>query len=213
MEIEIKGLDNIQKELEQFQRQMPYVMTLTINDLLYDIKNAEDGMIRGGLNSRKNTAKAFAYDKANKSTLAGKVRLKDDWHEGALQHHFKGGTADNIGFEKEMIQRHNMNGSNSAVPIKKIGKKKYRTIRDGTKRGVKSKYFVVPVNNRDARSRRLDAGVYTRLKRKVKPVLLFTDEATYRKRFDHVKIAIKVIDRRLTSYFFKNLSRAISTAR
>jgi len=211
--ITIKGLDNFQKSLGKLSKQMDYALTLTVNDLAFDSKSSLENEIKHGMNVRVNTAKAFAVEKANKSNITAVVRIKDDWHKDAIPHHYKGGTGTSIVFERGMIRRGYMTKGNSAIPVKKMGKAKYRSLLKETRRGVKSKTFVVPVGNKSKRTSHLEPGIYTRLKRKVKPVMIFTQEAKYKKRFDMRITVGKVVKRRAQSFFYKNMTKALRTAR
>ncbi len=213
MTFEIKGLEKVTKDLAKLSTQIDYAAMLTLNDLAFDTKRALDGELRGGLNVRLNTSKAFAVDKAKKSDLTATVRMKRDWHYLSLQHHYQKKEAFQIGFEREMISRGYMTGSNSAVPIKKMGKAKYKSLLNSTRRGVRSKYFVVSTSSKNKRTAHLHPGIYQRMKRKPKPVMLFTAEAQYRKRFDMFTTSKKVVERRAKEYFFKNIERALRTAK
>ncbi len=211
MTLEIKGIDKLQKNLSRLSKQLPYALTLTINDLLFDSQKSLNAELKGGMNVRVNTSKAFAVDKAKKTNLMGTVRMKDDWHKTALLHHYKRKDAEQIATEKYFIRRGYMTNNNSAIPIKRMTKAAYRKVVAGTK--TKGKMFVVPINNKDRRTAHLHPGIYNRLKRKVKPLMLFTQEAKYSKRFDMYKTVAKVVNRRADKYFYKNLDKAMRTAR
>ena len=211
MTIEIKGLDKLNKDMSTLSKQLPYALMLTINDLIFDAQKSLNAELKGGMNVRVNTSKAFAVDKAKKTNLTGVIRIKDDWHKDSLKHHYSGKDAEQIATEKYFIGRGYMTNSNSAIPIKRMTKAAYRKVVAGTK--TRGKMFVIPVNNRDRRTSHLHPGVYTRLKRKVKPLMLFTQEAKYKKKFDIYKTVAKVFNRRANSYFFKNLDKALRTAK
>ena len=215
MTIEIKGIDKLQKSLSAMSKQIPYASMLTLNDLAFDMQKALNAELKAGLKTRVNTSKAFAVDKATKSHLIATVHMKRDWHYLVLKHHYMGKTASQIAFERDMISRGYMTDSNSAIPIKKMGKAAYKKVSNATKKGIRShsKLFVVPTTNRNKRTKHLEPGIYQRMKRKIKPIILFTKEAQYRKRFDMKITANKVFDRRASKYFFKNLDRAMRTAR
>ena len=211
MTLEIKGLDKLSKNISMMSKQLPYTLMLTINDLIFDSQKSLNAELKGGMNVRVNTSKAFAVDKAKKTTLTGVVRMKDDWHKTALLHHYKKRDAEQIATEKYFIRQGYMTANNSAIPIKRMTKAAYRKVVAGTK--TRGKMFVVSTNNTDRRTAHLHPGVYKRLKRKVKPLMLFTQEAKYNKRFDMYKTVKKVVTRRAETYFFKNLDKAMRTAR
>ena len=215
MTFEITGLDKFQKSLSNLSKQIDYAMSRTLNNLAFDAQASLAAELKHGMNVRVNTSKAFAVDKSSKTNLSATVRLKNDWHKYAIPQHFNAGDSLQIGFEKTMIARGYMTANHSAVPIKKMGKAKYKTVSNATRRGIRSysKMFVVPTNNKNKRTAHLAPGVWTRLKRKPKPVILFTQEAQYRKKFD-MRITIdKVIKRRAQKYFNKNMAQALRTAR
>ena len=215
MTIEIKGLDKLQKDLKKLSRQIPYAVMLTLNDLAFDAQKSLSAEIKGGLNARVNTSKAFLVDKSKKTNLIAIVRMKGDWHKPALQHHYFGGEAEQIKFEQAMISRGYMTDAFSAIPLKRMGRARYRTVSNATRTGIRSysKMFVVPTNNKNKRTKHLHPGIWTRQKRKSKPVILFTKEARYQKRFDMRKTVEKVVKRRAAKYFWKNLDKAMGSAR
>ncbi len=213
MTFAIKGMEELQKDLSKLSKQLPYAMSLTLNDLAFDAQQSLTKEIKHGMNVRDNTSKAFLVGKSNKTNLIATVRMKDDWHRTALQHHYFGGKGATIAFEKAMVGRGYMSAGNSAIPIKKMGKARYKTVLSATRRGARSKMFVVSTNNKNRRTKHLHPGVYTRLKRKSKPVILFTSEAKYQKRFDMGVTVEKVVQRRAEKYFWKNLDKAMGSAR
>lgn len=214
MTLEIKGLDKLQKSLSKLSVQMDYALSRTINDLSFESKASLEKDIAGRLNTRVNTSKAYAVDKSSKKNLEATVRMKSDWHKVALVHHYTGGRAVPIMFERAMMKRGYMSKNNSVVPIGKIGKVKYKTLLQQTAPGVPGRdHFVVAVGDRSSRVKHLSSGIYKRLKRKVKPVALFTDEAEYKKRLDMNEIVEKKVKRRADELFTKHLRDAMRTAR
>ncbi len=215
MTIEIKGLDKLQKKLSTISKQLPFALTNTLNDLAFDAQTSLIAEVKHGMKVRDNTSKAWAVDKAKKTNLSATIRLKSDWHKYPIPQHYKGGDSLQIGFEKAMIGRGYMTAGHSAVPIKKMGKAKYKTVYNATRKGIRSysKMFVVPVNNKNKRTSHLHPGIWTRLKTKPKPVILFTKEAEYKKRFDMRTTVEKVVKRRAEKYFWKNLDRALASAK
>ena len=215
MTIEIKGLDKLNKSLSAMSKQIPFATAMTLNDLAFDSMKALNADLKQTLKTRVNTSKAFVVDKAKKINLVAVVRMKRDWHYSALKHHYLGKTADQIAFEDEMIARGYMTNTNSAIPLKKMGKAKYKTIANATRRGTRSasKLFVVPTKNKSNHTKHLKPGIYQRMKKKIKPIILFTKEAQYPKRLDMYPIVEKIVRRRASKYFFKNLDKAMRTAR
>ncbi len=211
MIFEIKGLDKVQKSLGQLSKQLDYAMMLTLNDLAFDTQDSLRGEIKGGLKAKVNTSKAFAIDKAKKSNLTATIRLKDDWHKQPIPQHYKGGDSLQIGFEKSMISRGYMTPKHSAIPLKKMGKARYKTVLNATRRGIRShsKLFVIGTKNKS----NLRAGIWQKNKRRPKLLIPFRTEAEYTKRFDMYRTIEKVVQRRASSYFYKNLERALRTAR
>lgn len=211
MIFEIKGLEQVQKNLSQLSKQLDYAMTLTLNDLAFDAQDSLRGEIKGGLNTRVNTSKAFAIKKAKKTNLTATISLKDDWHKDVIPQHYKGGIGARIKFEKEMMSRGYLGRNNSAVPLKKMGKKRYTTVLNSTRRGIRqhSKMFVIGTRDKS----HLRPGVWQKNKRSPKLLIGFRREAEYKKRFNMYKTVEKVVNRRAKTYFYKNLQKALSTAR
>ena len=213
---EIQGLDKLKDSMSKMVKQMDYAMSRTLNDLAFEGKRALENEILHGMKVRQNTSKAFIVDKSKKSDLVATIRLKKDWHKYPIPQHFKGGDSLPIGFERAMIQQGYMTNVHSAIPTKKMGRARYKSIFMSTRKKKKvrhSKYFVVPVNNTDRRTMHLHPGIYLRMKYKPRPVMLFTSEAQYRKRFDMEATVGKVVKRRASKYFFKYLDAAMRTAR
>jgi len=211
MTFEITGLDKFQKSLSQLSKQVDYAMKLTLNDLAFDAQNSLGKEIKHGLEAKEITSRAFSVDKAKKSNLVATIRLKDDWREDVIPQHFKGGPGAVIKFEKEMISRGYMGRGNSAVPIKKIGKTRYNNILNATRRGIRShsKYFVIGTKDKS----HLRPGVWQKNKRSPKLLIPFRQEAQYKKRFDMYETVEKVVNRRAQSYFYKNMTKALRSAR
>ena len=213
MTLTISGLDKLSKDISAMSKQIPFAAMRTINDLAFESRLSLNNELKNGMNVRVNTSKAFVVDKAKKTSLSATVRIKNDWHLPSLLHHYKGGDAEQIATEKAFIGRGYMTASHSAIPIKRMTKAAYKKVLAGTKRGSGGKMFVVPTKNKDRRTAHLSPGIYNRLKRKVKPLMLFTSEAQYKKRFDMRKTVEKVVNRRASTYFYKHLAEAMRTAR
>ncbi len=218
MTIEIKGLEELNEDMSKLSKQIDYASMLTLNDLAFDSQKALNAELKNGLGVRVNTSKAFVVDKAKKTSLVATVKMKRDWHFYALQHHYRGGKGDTIGFEYAMKSRGFMSEGESAIPIKKITKAGYKKIIAETKtkmhsRGYKSDLFIVSSTSKTGRTKHLTPGVYKRLKYKVRPIIIFTKEAQYKKTFDMKTTVGKVVTRRAGKYFFKNLNKAMKTAR
>ena len=128
MTVEIKGLEKLNKKLSAISKQLPYALKGTLNDLAFDAQKSLTAEIKHGMNVRVNTSKAWAVDKADKTSLIATVRLKSDWHRYPIPQHYEGGSSLQIGFEKAMIGRGYMTAGHSAIPIKKMGKAKYKTV-------------------------------------------------------------------------------------
>ncbi len=194
----------------KYLSQVPYAASRALNDVAFEAKTSMEADIRSKLKTRtKMVSQAFAVDKSDKADLTATVRTKDDWHIDVIPQHYRGGTGADIGFERAMISRGVMSASSSAVPIKKISKAGYKKLLIATRRGSGSKSFIVPQGSTDARSQGMTPGVYTRLKTKAKPVVLFTREAKYRKRLDMMTITRKVVSRRYEQYFYKWLHASV----
>jgi len=209
MTLEIVGLERVTKNIRALTKQLDFAMKQTLNDLAFDSKKALEGELRGGMKVRVNTSKAFAIDKATKNSLVTTIRLKDDWHQYAIPQHYKGGSSIQIAFEEAMIKRGYMTGGNSAIPMKRMGKAMYNNIKNLTRPALShSKYFVVKTKNKNKHTKHLPPGIYKRLKKRPKLIILFVPEAKYKKRFDMYKTVEKVVNRRASKYFFRNLEKA-----
>lgn len=79
----------------------------------------------------------------------------------------------------------------------------------------KEAYFVA--SSTIERTRHLHPGIYVRLQRTgysvIKPVLMFVNRATYRKRFDFYGVAQRVVAERWDSNFNQAMAQAVATAR
>jgi len=213
MTIEITGAGMVTSRLRNMFKQVPYATQRTLNDIAFLIRGELNKDIGDALRTKKATENAFLVKKATKANLESLVYMKHDWHYIALQHHYSGGNALQIEFEKKMISMGYMSSNSSAIPIKKISKAIYNKMSSGiaTSRGSgRSKYFVVKENDRSSHTKHLPPGVYLRLKTKVRPVVLFTREATYRKRLEILKPAKYIVRKEFEKLFFQNLKKAMT---
>ena len=214
MTIEIKGLDNFNTKISSFSKQLDYALSLTLNDLAFESREALNLNIKGALSVKAAVAKAYVVDRSSKKDLTSTVRMKSDWHKVVLSHHYTGGTSVPIMFEHAMQDRGYITNKNSIIPIKKITKAGYRKLLTQTKRGIAGRdHFVVGVNDKTKRTAHLEPGIYKRLKRKVRPVAIFTASSKYKKRLDMNTVVEKKVSRRINELFRKNMTKALRTAK
>lgn len=102
MTLEIKGLDNFQKSIGKIATQMDYALTLTVNDIAFDIQKQMKLEINDSLDVRvRSVSNAFKVKKAIKKNIKAYVYVnKDDWRYNVLIHHTKGGVRKLKGLER-----------------------------------------------------------------------------------------------------------------
>jgi hypothetical protein len=189
------------------------------------------------------TQRATFVRTATKQRLFAEVKLKDQAFKGNpavryLEAQVEGGRRKHKGFEKLLIRAGVMPAGWYAVPGKGAPLDAYGNISGGTitrilsqlkasrdplanetarskgrnRRRVKARYFAVMPGRE--RTKHLKAGVYERVGRSIKPVLIYVQRAPkYRRRLQFYRIADQVARMRFPIEFARAAREAISTAR
>ena len=102
MTLTVKGLDNFKKSLGKLSTQMDYALTLTVNDLAFDIQKQMKHEINDSLDVKvRSVSDAFKIKKASKKNIEAQVHVsKDEGRSNVLVHHTAGGTRTLKGLER-----------------------------------------------------------------------------------------------------------------
>ena len=252
MTFEIKGLDKFQKSMRHLSKQLDYAMTLTINDLSFQIKREMGAEVKQKFGGPLPLAQAFGVRKATKKNIVATVELNDGSrnknginYRKKIGHHFTGGKRhhrssegafmyfDNIkkgesatfGQEAKLTKGGYMSGGtyNKILSQLKIADRKsgYSSNATGSKRSKRKRkakgYFAVTTTRAERhggrRTRHLRPGVWQRDGGDVLPILMFTKDGTYKKRFNLYKTGSRIVNKKAQDLFYKNMTRALRTAR
>lgn len=223
MDIKIKGFEELTKGLDAMQRkQIPFATMKAINETANEVKKAEDRKIKRVFKKpTKATQNSVIILYAKKTRLEATVKIKDRPFSGSnasinayLNPHIYGGDRSRKGSEKRLQSDNKMARGKSLFPGQGIKLNKFGNItKAAMKRMMVGKnYFSVKHGSKAANH--LRPGIYLRLsKRRISPMVIYGDKATYQVRFRFYDVANKVIDKRLTRNFSKALDHALRTAR
>ena len=238
MAIEIKGLDNLQKSLGKLSSQMDYALTLTVNDLAFDIHKQMKLEINDSLDVKiKRLSSAFRIKKASKKNIEAKVYVpKHDWRYNVLVHHTAGGVRTLKGLEKLLRGAGFLYGNEIMTPSPGVrikpgtytkmisdlriqNKEGFSSHRAKKSRGrlKNSKYFIAQRGVR--RTQHLHEGIYVRQKGVDlgRPIAILRKAKAPNYEKDSLMSAYEVggfiLKKHGQDYFYKNMIKALRTAR
>jgi len=226
------------------KRQMPYATMLAINETLNHVRDDIRGeMERVFDRPTKFTIKGVLVKYATKRNLYGETFLRDQAYKGTppvkyLRPGVKGGERNVKRFEEALIRNGIMERGWYAMPGKGVRLNRYGNMSRGlfvkilsdiralegvprlrgkiASKRLLNKYFAIkPLDYPSGRSgKNLKPGVYKRMAKGVKPVLIFTKKKPqYKKRLEYHKVAKATIRKRYAPAFRKGMKRAMATAR
>lgn len=224
----IKGLDSFK------DKDMPYVMMLTANNLAFDALDSLKKEVRGNLRLRnQRMSNAWRISKATKSKQYAEIYVDEfSWQYKALAHHYRGGDRERKGMEKALIYmglmyRNEILTPSPGVTIRphvyvemmsqlKLNQKagfnanetKASRAKRERMRGKGVRYFVVTGKSKSP----LAPGVYARIPGNDSPVCLLriSEKPNYRKRMDTEATVLKVYARRKDKHFSDAMTRAMA---
>lgn len=235
MTLEIKGLDNFQKSLSKLSTQMDYALTLTVNDLAFDIHKQMKHEINDSLDVRvRSVSNAFRLKKASKNNIEAKVYVpKDDWRYNVLIHHTRGGPRTLKGLEKLLKHAGFLHGNEIMTPSPGVrirpgtytkmiselriqNKEGFNSHRAKKSRGrlKKSRYFIA--QHGVAKTRHLHEGIYVSQAGSSPIAILRKAKAPKYERgslMPAYEVGEIILKKKGQSYFFKNMTKALRTAR
>ncbi len=237
MKFELEGLKEVEKMLTGYEKQLPYVTMLTLNDLAFDTMYMLKAEVKVKLNLRNNQIpNAFRVKKATKKKLEADVFIDDyKWQAKILKPHFYGGDRARKGTEKAMIYAGFMSPGEILTPSPgvriqpstyvqimsflklnyKAGYDSNRNDRSKRKNKTRAKFFIATKGNR--RTAHLHPGIYARMDDGVrgKPIMILriAKKPNYKKIFDIEKTALEVYKKSMKEYFIKNAKIAMRTAK
>ena len=223
------------KELETFKdKDLPYVMMLTANNVAFDALDSLKKEVRGKLNLKnKRMANAWRIKKATKKRRYAELYVDEwSWQYKALAHHYRGGDRERKGLEKAMIYMGLMYKWEILTPPPGVTIRSYvyvemmsqlklnykagfnanetktsRKRREGLrKKGVR--YFVVTGKSKSP----MAPGIYARVPGSPKPVnmLRIAERPDYKKSMDMEVTVRKVLERRQQHHFDTAMARAMA---
>jgi len=224
----IKGLDSFK------DKDMPYVMMLTANNLAFDSMDSLKKEVRGSLRlNNKRMANAWRVKKATKSKPYAEVYVDEfSWPFKALAHHYKGGDRERKGMEKAMVYMGLMHKGEILTPSPGVKIRSYVYVemmaqlklnykagfnsnetkssraRRERMRGKGVRYFVITGKSTSP----MAPGVYARIPGNDSPVcmLRIAERPSYSKRMDSMATIKKVYARRKDKHFSDAMTRAMA---
>lgn len=235
MTMEIQGLDNFQQSLGRLSTQMDYALTLTVNDLAFETKKQMKHEINDSLDVRvMSVSNAFKVKKASKKNMEAKVFVsKDDWRYNVLVHHTTGGARALKGLERLLRYAGFLHGKEILTPSPGVrirpgtytkiiselriqNKEGFNSHRANNSRGKlkKSRYFLAQRLVR--RTRHLHEGIYVSQDGS-SPIAILRKA----KRPNYEKGSLLsvhevggfIIKKKASDIFYKNMTKALRTAR
>lgn len=237
MPFKLEGLTEVQQMLTGYEKQLPYVTMLTLNDLAFDTMYMLKAEVKVKLNLKnQQIPNAFRVKKATKRRLEADVFIDDwKWQAKILKPHFFGGDRAKKGIEKAMIYGGFMSSSEILTPSPgvKIQSSTYVQImsflklnykagydanrNDRSKRKNKSSTQFFIASKKSPKTKHLHPGIYARVVGgvKTKPIMIMriSKKPKYNKIFDIEKTALEVYRKNMKEYFIKNAKLAVRTAR
>jgi len=233
----IRALDNMAK------KQVPFATMMAINETANDVKAAEIKKMKRVFNKpTKTTLNSVIIRYAKKISLWATVKIKDKPFSGGgaavkdyLGPQIHAGERKRKGSEMRLQSSFKMTKGRYIVPGQGMKLNKFGNIPKGkmtqimsavgghhdTRQNVTARskklnknvrdYFVVKKGN--PRVQHLHPGIYRRIGRTIRPMLLYVKKPRYFVRFRFFHIADTVIGKKLVNNFNKALDRALRTAR
>ncbi len=238
MTLEIKGLDKLSKNISMMSKQLPFALQNTLNDLAFDVQKQMKLEINDSLDVRvMSLSSAFKVDKASKKSLVASVYVKkSDWRYNVLIHHTTGGVRTLKGLEKLLRHAGFLYGDEIMTPppgvrikpgtytkiiseLRIQNKEGFNSHRAKKSRGKlkKSHYFIA--QRGVPKTRHLHEGVYVRqdgvdlghpisILRKAKAPNYEKDSL-----MSVYEVACFIMKKKGQSYFIKNITQALRTAK
>lgn len=234
IKIEIKGLDDVMRQLDNLQRkQIPYATARALTSTATSIeKNLRQEMAGKFDKPTPYTLKGTFVSPAKKTNLEAIVGLKDTGMRvppaKTLKEHFQGGVRGNKPFEKALSGINALPFGWRAIPgagmpldtygnprrnvLREIfGALKTRTkiYKGRGKRVTLTGYFLIPVGSKS----HLSPGIYLQKNREISPMFVFVRSAGYQKVIDLPRIATTTAEREFNREFSTALGNALATAK
>jgi len=214
------------------ERDVPYILATTLNNLAFDAKDEAEKRLKEDLNIHKKAlTRAFRVNKAAKRSLEARLFIDDwKWQSKVLKHHFYGGDRVRKGLEKALVYMGLLEKGEILTPSPNVKvsrgaygrimsqlKVHYKSGYDGNetersrkrnKGRVKERYFIIT----SFANSHLSPGIYARMPGVNYPIaiLRIATKPTYRKRFDLKKIIIDVYDKRANKHLGEAIDRVLT---
>lgn len=243
--LKIEGLDSVKKQLANISKQVTYAASRALNTTAFavntEIKKEMQTAFKGGPTAF--ALRAFAVDKATKSSLTATIALREDAPSGgtsyskALRHLFTSGTRDWKKLEGYLQAKRLMPAGLMAVPgdgcpldskgnirkpaltemlgVLSTQRANLRVYRKtGAGKAQKAVgYFVVTVGDKT----RKHPGIYKRIETGtssgISPMIMFVKRGNWRKYIDLQLVGNKVVGFEFEAAFTKEFEAAMASAR
>ena len=224
MKINITGLKDFTESIGEIAQQIPFALSLTLNDLAFEIKEdlRADLYTQMDIN-RDAVAKAYKVKKSNKKTIDTVGALvyipPKNWQYNVLSHHDAGGDRERKGLEQMLIKRGLIGKSQILTPGRgaKVKRSAYKAMASSIQGG-KTKgrgvggvnFFVVSPTTKPSH---LSDGVYGTFdggsSRVLAHYLHVVDKPNYRDVLDLESVAKKTLRENGERLFRKNLKKTL----
>ena len=231
MRVEHKDINKLLKQFGAFEKDIPYIVRTTTNNIAFEALQKIKAEVRGKLNiSKQKIPNSWRVRKATNQRPYAELYVDEwSWQHKVLAHHYSGGDRARKGLEKALIYLGYMDKSDILTPppgVKlrpsiynkiiaqlkltyKSGYSANETKRSRARKKDKLRFFLVPKHSK----KNMHPGIYARMDGVDKPIciLRIARKPNYKKRLDAVTIAKKVISRRFESHLYKAVQHAWQT--
>lgn len=231
IEIRVEGLDQLQRQLRGFERQIPFATSVALNAVAFAVKRAEQTEMGQVFERVKPWVQRQVFVKKSTKTdltaiigspSAAKTGVPGKLDDVLMPHVF-GRDRVQRKAERMLSGMGLMPAGYKAVPSRGMKLDQYgniplRTWKELTAWRAAGKLFVALPGN--ARTRHLSPGVYRRLGNRrsnaatrVQAVVLFQPSTQYSRRLDWFGLARRVVEREMPGAFAAAARRALESAR
>jgi hypothetical protein len=221
------------QELNAIARtQLPYAMSVAINRTLNDVKAGEqEEMKRVFDNPTPWALNSMQIKYSNKANLHGEIKLKDYAGKGIpatkfLKAEIEGGSRAVKRSERWLQERGLMPQGYRVVPGQGAKLDKYGNITGGKITQILSALQANPMSSANSKAKAktaryfavskeggLQPGVYERIGKSVKPIMIFVKSVNYKARYNYVNIGESIARRVFANNFERAMTEAMDTMR
>lgn len=222
--ITMTGLEQVQKQLDTLQKQLPYIAARSATTVARQVQQGLSKQMTSIFDKPTPFIQNSLFvTPATKSTLIATVAFKDRMPNGNapekyIKEHIAGGKRNMKPFERRLVSQGVLPAGMKVVPgrevrVDRFGNMSRKLMTDvlhavSKKQDARSKYFIAD------RTSHLAQGVWERLaKRHIRPVMLFVNAAEYQRRFHFYELGKEFAYDAFPQAFNTALEQALATAR